>query len=108
METIDIQSPVNLNMDRVAKARISDMAAAREALAAQRVNPGAASAPTPGAAPAVPAGPAVPGLAERASTSLKSALPPLPGMASVSGGAIGKLASGARRSRARAPAMSHR
>ena len=95
METIDIQSPVNLDMDRVAKARIADLAAARAALAAQRVVPGQATAPAPVAAPAATAGTSVPGLAERASTSLKSALPPLPGMPSVSGGAIGKLASGA-------------
>ena len=94
METIDITAPVNLDMDRVAKARIADLAAAREALAAQKVVPGAASASSPAAAPAN-AGPASPGIAERASTSLKSALPPLPSMPSVSGGAIGKLASGA-------------
>ena len=94
METIDIQTPVNLDMDRVAKARIADMAAAREALAAQRVVPGAATTPAPVAAPAAPTGPAAPGMAERAGTALKGALPPLPGMPNVSGGAIGKLARG--------------
>ena len=44
-------SPVNLDMDRVAKARVAVLAAAREALAARKIVPAAASASPPAAAP---------------------------------------------------------